>query len=129
MAAPMWTMTKRGGRHSPNGTCAVRLRKRYRPEICPRLFGTAKGLEAWTLTATDINGVVTTQRHDALGRLTAVWMNSRNTGQPANKKFTYNVSNTGLSWTTTQELNDSSGYRTSTLIYDALLRALGRRRR
>ncbi|WP_254550548.1 RHS repeat domain-containing protein [Catellatospora tritici] len=83
---------------------------------------TLSPLRGLTLTATDINNVVTTQRYDALGRLTGVWLNNRTTTTPANFKFTYQVLNNGLSATTSQQLNDSSGYITSTLIYDALLR-------
>lgn len=79
----------------------------------------ARGL---TTSVTDLNGVVRTQQYDALARLSAVWLNSRATTAPANSKFTYQVSNTALSWSTTQTLNDSSGYVTETKIYDALLR-------
>jgi RHS repeat-associated protein len=74
------------------------------------------------LTSSDINGVTTTQRYDALGRTDSVWTNSRATTSPANFVYTYIVSNTGTTAVTTQKLNDESGYITSTLIYDALLR-------
>lgn len=79
-------------------------------------------LRGITLTATDINGVVTTERYDALGRLTAVWLNNRTTAQPANYVYAYQVTNTGVTATTTKKLNDSSGYQTSTVIFDGLLR-------
>jgi RHS repeat-associated protein len=75
-----------------------------------------------TLTATDANGVVTTEQYDALGRLSSVWTNSRATTLPANYKYTYVISNAGLSSTTTQKMNDGAGYQTTTLIYDAMLR-------
>ncbi|MEV4561968.1 RHS repeat-associated core domain-containing protein [Kitasatospora sp. NPDC049285] len=77
----------------------------------------ARGL---TLTATDANGVVATSRYDVLGRLVSVWQNSRVTSDPANTLYTYTVSQTGVSGTTTQSLNDSLGYVTSYSIYDSL---------
>ncbi|MEV4560294.1 RHS repeat-associated core domain-containing protein [Kitasatospora sp. NPDC049285] len=77
----------------------------------------ARGL---TLTATDLNGVVATTRYDALGRLTSVWQNNRVTSDPANLLYTYTVSQTGVSGTTTQTLNDSLGYVTSYSINDSL---------
>ena len=73
-----------------------------------------------TLTDTDANGVVTTNQYDALGRIAAVFLNSRTT--TPNYIYTYAVSNTGPTAVTTQELNDELGYQTSTLIYDGLLR-------
>ncbi|MEU1586619.1 RHS repeat-associated core domain-containing protein [Micromonospora sp. NPDC005710] len=74
------------------------------------------------LVSTDANSIVTTQQYDALGRATSVWLNSRATSAAANHKFAYSVSKTGVSATTTQTLNNSSGYQTSVTIYDALLR-------
>ncbi|MGW5560040.1 RHS repeat-associated core domain-containing protein [Micromonospora sp. NPDC003944] len=74
------------------------------------------------LVSTDANGVTTSQQYDALGRATSVWLNSRATSAAANHKFTYTVSKTGVSATTTQTLNNSNGYQTSVTIYDALLR-------
>lgn len=74
------------------------------------------------LTTTDANGVVTRQQYDALGRSTAVWLYSRATTSPANHRFDYQVSKTGISAVTTQVLNNSSQYQTSTVIYDAQLR-------
>ncbi|WP_254548966.1 RHS repeat-associated core domain-containing protein [Catellatospora tritici] len=83
-------------------------------------FDTLRGLP---LTKTDVNGVVTRWQYDALGRTTGIWQYSRPTTAPANYKFSYVLSNTGLSSSTTERLNDSSGYQKSTLIYDALLRS------
>jgi RHS repeat-associated protein len=79
----------------------------------------ARGL---VLTSTDPNGIVTTEQYDALGRTTGVWLNSRPVTAAANYKFSYTVSSTGITAATTQKLNDESGYRTSTEIYDAMLR-------
>ncbi|GIE29391.1 type IV secretion protein Rhs [Actinoplanes italicus] len=75
-----------------------------------------------TMSTTDANDVVTTMAYDALGRSTAVWLYSRTTDQPANKTFSYVISQTGLSSSTTQTLNESLSYVTSTEIYDGMLR-------
>ncbi|WBO64310.1 polymorphic toxin-type HINT domain-containing protein [Streptomyces camelliae] len=74
------------------------------------------------LTTTDANGVVTTVQFDTLGRTTSAWLDSRATTSPANYTYSYTVSNSGISATTTNKLNDSSGYQTSTTLYDALMR-------
>ncbi|WP_312882468.1 RHS repeat domain-containing protein [Micromonospora polyrhachis] len=75
-----------------------------------------------TLTTTDANGVVARQQYDALGRVTSVWLNSRATTTPANHKFTYTVSKTGVTGVTTEQLTNEGKYRSSVTIYDALLR-------
>ncbi|WP_405111418.1 sugar-binding protein [Micromonospora sp. NBC_01405] len=75
------------------------------------------------LTSTARNGVVTVQQYDALGRNTGVWLHSRPTSSPANHKFIYTVSKTGVTAVTSQTLNNSNGYQTSVIIYDALLRS------
>ncbi|MFK3979015.1 polymorphic toxin-type HINT domain-containing protein [Micromonospora sp. NPDC050397] len=81
---------------------------------------TTRGL---TLTATDPNGVVTTQQYDALGRNKAVWTDSRATSLPANYTFDYQVSKTGVTATTTKTMSEGAFYRTSVAIYDAMLRS------
>ncbi|MEV6969848.1 RHS repeat-associated core domain-containing protein [Hamadaea sp. NPDC051192] len=80
------------------------------------------------LAQTDPNTIVTSRRYDALGRLTGVWLHSRATTAPADVKYTYtfvqhqpNVQD-GVVAVTTDTLNESLGYATSTTIYDALLR-------
>ncbi|MEW2161056.1 polymorphic toxin-type HINT domain-containing protein [Streptomyces sp. NPDC007189] len=79
----------------------------------------ARGLP---LTTTDPNGVVTTVQYDTLGRTTSAWLDSRATTSPANYTYAYTVSNNGITAVTTNKLNDSSGYQTSTTLYDALMR-------
>ncbi|WP_370082485.1 RHS repeat-associated core domain-containing protein [Streptacidiphilus sp. MAP12-16] len=74
---------------------------------------------------TDANGVVTTVHSDGLGRVIAVWTDSRTTGSPANLLYTYAFPASGTTApvvVTTQTMNDSSGYSTSTTLYDALMR-------
>ncbi|WP_329296013.1 RHS repeat-associated core domain-containing protein [Streptomyces sp. NBC_01455] len=72
------------------------------------------------LTSADTNGITDTVHYDALGRTTEVWKNNRATTAPANVKYTYTVSPTGQSGTTTQTLNDSLGYVTSYALIDSL---------
>jgi RHS repeat-associated protein len=79
-----------------------------------------------TLTATDANGVVTTEQYDALGRLTSVWLDSRftpTTPPPANYLYTYTVLDTGVSGTVAETLGDSLTYAETVTILDSLGRA------
>ena len=73
-------------------------------------------------STTDPNSVVTQSHFDGLGRTIAVWLDSRPTSAAANYLYTYALSNTAPSVTTTQTLNNESGYATSETFYDALLR-------
>ncbi|WP_377272885.1 RHS repeat-associated core domain-containing protein [Peterkaempfera sp. SMS 1(5)a] len=79
----------------------------------------ARGL---TVGTTDANGVKTVTHYDTLGRATGLWLASRPTSGPADYTYAYQVSGTGITAVTTNKLNDSGGYRTSTEIYDAMLR-------
>lgn len=83
---------------------------------------TINPMRALMTTSTDLNGVVTTKQHDALGRTTSVWLYSRPTTDAADLTYTYTVSDTAPNAITTNRLNDALGYRTSTVIYDGLLR-------
>jgi RHS repeat-associated protein len=74
------------------------------------------------VTKTDANGITTSFQYDELGRLTSVWEDGRATTSPANLVYSYNVSNTGPTVVTTQQLNNESGYVTLTALYDSLLR-------
>ncbi|WP_433349113.1 RHS repeat-associated core domain-containing protein [Micromonospora sp. CA-111912] len=74
------------------------------------------------LTSTDANNVVTRQQYDALGRSTAVWLTNRATSSPANHKFSYAVSKTGVTAVTSERLSESNLYQESVTLYDALLR-------
>ncbi|MDH6580844.1 YD repeat-containing protein, partial [Kitasatospora sp. MAP5-34] len=75
------------------------------------------------LTATDVNGVVTTKQYDALGRVTSVWLDSRPTSNLANQTNAYTMSNTSVSGVVTNTLNDNNGYLTSVSVEDSLGRA------
>ncbi|MFD7874141.1 polymorphic toxin-type HINT domain-containing protein [Streptomyces sp. NPDC059766] len=72
------------------------------------------------LTTTDANAITATVHYDALGRTTEVWQHSRPTTAAADAKYTYTVSPTSQSGTTTQTLNDSLGYVTSYSLIDSL---------
>ncbi len=71
---------------------------------------------------TDVNGIVTNMHYDGLGRLIAVWENGRATSTAASLVYSYAVSNSVPSVVTTQRLNDSGNYLTSTALYDSQLR-------
>ncbi|KAB1932606.1 sugar-binding protein [Micromonospora sp. ALFpr18c] len=75
------------------------------------------------LTSTDANQVTTRQQYDAVGRNTAVWLNSRPTSKTANHKFSYTVSKTGVTAVLSQTMNNSEQYTSAVTIYDALLRS------
>jgi RHS repeat-associated protein len=74
------------------------------------------------LTVTNPNSITTTLHYNGLGWLTSVWGYNRATTSPANDIFSYAVSNSAPTVVTTQKLNDESGYVTSTVLFDALLR-------
>ncbi|MFI7345395.1 RHS repeat domain-containing protein [Streptomyces sp. NPDC049936] len=75
----------------------------------------------------DANLKKTEFTHDAMGRLTGVWLPNRNkaAGDVASQTFGYNLSNTKQSWVSTSTLRkDGTGYNTSYAIYDSLMRPL-----
>lgn len=72
------------------------------------------------LTTTDANGITDTVRYDALGRITDVWQHNRPTTAAADLKYTYTVSQTSQSGTTTQTMNEFQGYVTSYSLIDSL---------
>jgi RHS repeat-associated protein len=77
------------------------------------------------LTATDPAGGVTSETYDALGRLTAAWTPGHpQASDPAEEKFSYDVSDTGPSVITTDTINAAGGYNPSETLYDSLGRAV-----
>ncbi|GLI42076.1 type IV secretion protein Rhs [Glycomyces algeriensis] len=81
---------------------------------------------AWgsVLSATGVNGEVTSATYDALGRRTAVWLpgQSQTGGAVPNLKFAYTVSDIAPSTTTTETMIWDQSYLTEVQIFDALMR-------
>lgn len=80
---------------------------------------------AWgsTLSQIDPNGRRTDLTYDAFGRLTAVWLPNRaKSSTTASMVFSYLLSKTAPSVVATQELLPSGTYKTSTTLFDGLLR-------
>jgi RHS repeat-associated protein len=78
---------------------------------------------ALPLTSTDANGVVTTRQYDAIGRITSEWDDSRyspTVTTPANYLYSYTESDTGLSGSQTQTMDEEEGYAISITILDSL---------
>jgi RHS repeat-associated protein len=75
-------------------------------------------------SVTDPNGQTTSASYDALGRRTAVWFpgQSQSSGEVPNLKFTYAVSDTVPSATTTETMIWDQSYLTEIDLYDALMR-------
>ncbi|MGW0828226.1 RHS repeat-associated core domain-containing protein, partial [Streptomyces sp. NPDC002845] len=75
----------------------------------------------------DINSKKTELAHDALGRLTKVWLPNRNraAGDTPSSKFAYHLSNTKPSWVSTATpKKDGEIYNTTYELYDGLLRPI-----
>jgi RHS repeat-associated protein len=86
------------------------------------VFDTKRGVR---VSSQDANGITSNTYYDSLGRVVAAWGNSRPVSSPANVKYTYLLSSTGITATTTQTLDDAGGtsdYITDTTLYDAMLR-------
>jgi RHS repeat-associated protein len=71
---------------------------------------------------TDVNNVATTLHYDGIGRLISQWDNGRTTTHTANETYTYAVSGTAPTVITINTLNREQAYKTSTQIFDAMLR-------
>ncbi|MDX5563234.1 SpvB/TcaC N-terminal domain-containing protein [Streptomyces sp. ID05-04B] len=79
-----------------------------------------------TLMVTDPNNKVTESEYDSLGRITRLWLPNRSKaiGRTPNYVYGYQVTSSGLSWTSTAALkHDGSGYNTAYELYDSLLRS------
>ncbi|MFY1690425.1 RHS repeat-associated core domain-containing protein [Plantactinospora sp. WMMB782] len=78
-----------------------------------------RGLE---IEEIDENQRKTTQRYDALGRLTGVWLPGRSLSEGAHEKYAYVVSNSVPSTVTTSLLNDDGSYQVEVEFFDAMAR-------
>jgi RHS repeat-associated protein len=74
----------------------------------------------------DANNKITESAYDPLGRVTAVWLpsDSRAGGYGATYTYTYHVSNSDPSWTSSSSIIAEGQYTTTYSIFDALLRPL-----
>jgi RHS repeat-associated protein len=70
----------------------------------------------------DANNVATTLHYDGLGRLIAEWGAGRATTLLASTTYSYALSKTAPSVVTTNTLNREDGYKTSTQLFDSLMR-------
>ncbi|MEW9555431.1 RHS repeat domain-containing protein [Nonomuraea sp. NPDC050783] len=72
----------------------------------------------------DVNGRRTDLTYDGLGRLTAVWMPSRDKagGEGPNVRFSYTIRNDGTSYVSTESLRANENTQTSYALYDGFLR-------
>ncbi|MBO4207192.1 RHS repeat protein, partial [Micromonospora echinofusca] len=76
-----------------------------------------------TIKTTDANLRVTEATYDGLGRVTAVWLPNRNKATfptTPSTDYSYTLSKTGPSGTTTRTINAKGGYRTTYAIIDSL---------
>jgi RHS repeat-associated protein len=73
------------------------------------------------LTVTDANGETTTETYDSLGRLTAVWLPGRPTSDSANDTYSYTVTGTTPTYTTSSALRENGTYAATVDIYDGML--------
>ncbi|MFJ3323602.1 polymorphic toxin-type HINT domain-containing protein [Streptomyces griseus] len=71
---------------------------------------------------TDTNGNVTDSAHDALGRLSKVWLADRRTSQTPSRQFVYTVAESTPVSVATKTLSNSGGQITSYALYDGFLR-------
>ena len=72
------------------------------------------------LSVTDINGAVTTETYDGLGRLTSVTL-PRDQGYKATYTYAYNITGTSPPAITTKTLLETGGYASDIKIYDGML--------
>ncbi|QMU77975.1 RHS repeat-associated core domain-containing protein [Streptacidiphilus sp. PB12-B1b] len=84
----------------------------------------ARGLP---VASTDVNGELTTETYDGLGRLTAEWspLHAQSAGAPADTTVAYAVNGaSGPSTTSTSKLRDDGSYATTVVLYDGQMRQI-----
>ncbi|WP_371779023.1 RHS repeat domain-containing protein [Streptosporangium subroseum] len=87
--------------------------------VTSTVFDGTRGL---TLSTVDANGRTTFTDHDALGRLTAVWLPGRAKSSSPHTTYTYATSVTIPTAVTEKALLEDGSYQTSITLYDGLLR-------
>ncbi|WP_329082139.1 RHS repeat-associated core domain-containing protein [Streptosporangium sp. NBC_01469] len=83
---------------------------------------TLDGTRGLVLSEKDLNGRMSYTDHDALGRLTAVWMGGRAKTASASMTFSYAPSTTVPTAVTKKDLLENGTYKTTITLYDGLLR-------
>ena len=83
----------------------------------------ARGL---TLASTDVNGELTSYTYDGLGEVTAVWspLHAKASSAPADKTFSYALSNSVPTTATTETLREDGSYAPTVDLYDGLMREI-----
>jgi RHS repeat-associated protein len=78
------------------------------------------------ISATDVNGELTTRTYDGLGRLTAAWspLHAQSAGASADAKFAYAVSASAPTAVTSSTLREDGLYNDDVKIYDGQLRLI-----
>ena len=100
------------------------------PMTTPKPWTTSQTLDparGLPVAATDVNGELTTETYDGMGRLTAEWspLHSQSAGAPADSTFAYAVNGTsGPSTTSTSKLRDDGSYATTVVLYDGQMRQI-----
>jgi RHS repeat-associated protein len=82
---------------------------------------------ALPVSATDVNGELTTETYDGLGRITAAWgpLHSQSAHAPADTTFDYRINGASAPTTvSTATLRDDGSYGTEVKIYDGELRPI-----
>ncbi|HUN36793.1 MAG TPA: RHS repeat-associated core domain-containing protein [Trebonia sp.] len=79
-----------------------------------------------TISSTDVNGEVTSETYDGLGRETAQWspLHSQASNGPAAKTITYAVTGTAPTAVSTSVLRDDGSYGTTVQLYDGQMRPI-----
>ncbi|UWM48304.1 sugar-binding protein [Streptomyces carpaticus] len=80
------------------------------------------GLRGLPERLTDTNGNTTTYTHDALGRMTAVWLPDRSTGQLPSLAYTYRIAEDQPVAVGTRTIGNRGLQDTSYVLYDGFLR-------
>ena len=79
-----------------------------------------------SISSSDVNGEVTSETYDGLGRMTAQWdpLHSQASGGPATQEVSYSVTGTAPTAVSTSVLRDDGSYGTTVQLYDGQMRLI-----